>query len=400
MPTLLSAAVVALAILPGFAQEPESRPPAEPAIPADTEVVTTPSGLKYSILAPGGKDPAPTFGDLVRVHYTGWLEDGRMFDSSRKRGQPAEFRLGRVIAGWNEGLALVTPGAKIKLTIPPNLGYGPKGRPPVIPGGATLIFEVELLAVEPGPALPAFREAVKDRQVTTESGLVYEMLAAGEGDCPTAADTVELYYAVWSAAGRLIDCAELAGRQLTGEAGTLPLAFMKEMVLLMKPGSRCRVEVPPELAFGDQDRGADLPPRSRTVWELELHVRKKLPAPAFRPTGGWKVTRTTSGLGYEIVNPGEGPSPRPTDRVTVHYAGWLTDGTPFDASFQRGEPAIFGLNQVIAGWTEGLQLLRKGGAAWFEIPGALAYGSRGRPPKIGPDATLIFYVELIDIATQ
>ena len=88
-------------------------------------------------------------------------------------------------------------------------------------------------------------------------------------------------------------------------------------------------------------------------------------------------------------------SPKMYESVKVHYAGWLTDGTPFDDSFSRGVPFEARLGQVIPGWNEGLQLMKPGDAYWFVIPGDLAYGQRGSASKIGPDATLVFYVELL-----
>ena len=109
-------------------------------------VVTRPSGLQIEHVQEGtGKSPVAT--DNVRVHYTGKLIDGTVFDSSVKRGQPTEFPLNRVIAGWTEGLQLMKEGGKAILTIPPELGYGEQGAPGAIPPNATLVFEVELLKV-------------------------------------------------------------------------------------------------------------------------------------------------------------------------------------------------------------------------------------------------------------
>ena len=112
------------------------------------EPIETGSGLKYIEIEPGtGDSPEP--GETVVVHYTGWLEDGTKFDSSVDRGQPFSFPIGtgRVIAGWDEGLATIQVGGKRRLIIPPDLAYGPAGRPPTIPASATLIFDVELLEV-------------------------------------------------------------------------------------------------------------------------------------------------------------------------------------------------------------------------------------------------------------
>jgi FKBP-type peptidyl-prolyl cis-trans isomerase FkpA len=109
--------------------------------------VKTPSGLVFRTLTPGtGKSPAAT--DVVKVHYRGTLTDGTEFDSSLKRGEPVEFHLNQVIPCWTEGVQRMKTGEKAKLVCPSDIAYGDQGRPPVIPGGATLVFEVELLAVK------------------------------------------------------------------------------------------------------------------------------------------------------------------------------------------------------------------------------------------------------------
>jgi FKBP-type peptidyl-prolyl cis-trans isomerase len=121
-------------------------------------VVGLPSGLHYEIIK-AGDGPAPKATETVRVHYTGTLIDGTVFDSSVQRGEPAEFPLDQVITGWTEGIQKMNKGGKIKLYVPPQLAYGDDGRPG-IPPGSTLIFDVELLdikatAAAPAPAMPA-----------------------------------------------------------------------------------------------------------------------------------------------------------------------------------------------------------------------------------------------------
>ena len=104
-----------------------------------------------------------------------------------------------------------------------------------------------------------------------------------------------------------------------------------------------------------------------------------------------------SGLQYMVLAEGSGKQPKATDRVRCHYEGFLTDGTVFDSSVQRGEPAVFGLQQVIAGWTEGLQLMKEGAKYRFFIPYKLGYGESGAGQTIPPYSTLIFDVELINV---
>jgi len=109
------------------------------------------------------------------------------------------------------------------------------------------------------------------------------------------------------------------------------------------------------------------------------------------------ATKTASGLIITTIKPGNGASPKETDKVKVHYTGTLTDGTVFDSSVQRNEPVTFQLSQVIPCWREGVQLMKVGGKAKLVCPSSIAYGDRGAPPKIKPGATLVFDVELLDI---
>lgn len=116
-------------------------------IDASADVNKTESGLRYEILAEGaGEQPGPQ--DTVKVHYEGRLEDGTLFDSSRKRGEPISFPVGAVIPGFAEGLQLLKPGGQARLHIPSEIGYGAQGAGGVIPPHATLVFEVELLEIQ------------------------------------------------------------------------------------------------------------------------------------------------------------------------------------------------------------------------------------------------------------
>lgn len=138
--------------------------------------------------------------------------------------------------------------------------------------------------------------------------------------------------------------------------------------------------------------------------EKSADTEKEVPFPTL-PKGAGKIddnapksmTTTDSGLRYRILRKGEGKMAKATNRVKVNYHGWLDDGKVFDSSYKRGEPISFGLNQVIKGWTEGMQLVGSGGMIELEIPSALGYGDRGIPGTIPAKATLHFLVELLAV---
>ncbi len=109
------------------------------------------------------------------------------------------------------------------------------------------------------------------------------------------------------------------------------------------------------------------------------------------------VKTLASGLQYKVIKSGTGATPKATDTVKTHYKGTLVDGTEFDSSYKRGEPATFPVNRVIPGWTEALQLMKEGDKWQLFIPSELAYGANGRPPTIGPSQTLLFDIELIEV---
>ncbi|MEM9863961.1 MAG: FKBP-type peptidyl-prolyl cis-trans isomerase [Myxococcota bacterium] len=251
---------------PGY--EPSLEAPADVAAPpADAERL--PSGLASRVLIEGTSSEGPqSERDRVTVHYTGWTTDGERFDSSRERGESSTFPLNGVIAGWTEGVQLMRVGEHRRFWIPEDLAYpGRPGRP-----AGMLVFDVELIGVEPAPAAPP---------------------------------------------------------------------------------------VPIDVA-------------------------------AVPPT----ATTTSSGLASRVLQAGTGTAhPTPTDRVEVHYTGWQTNGEMFDSSVTRGRPATFPLNRVIAGWTEGVQLMVVGETRRLWIPESLAY--QGRPGA--PQGMLVFDVELLAI---
>ncbi|MHC4818848.1 MAG: FKBP-type peptidyl-prolyl cis-trans isomerase, partial [Planctomycetota bacterium] len=204
----------------------------------------------------------------------------------------------------------------------------------------------------------------------------------------------------WSDKGVHILSTEADGHVLIGMCDSLRLTrageeFLSEAVQLMKAGAKYRFEVPPELCWGERGIAPNVQPNAITIWELELMQINDVPK--FEKPDPQKMVKCESGLKYEVLEEGTGKSPTAADQVTVHYTGYLEDGTVFDSSLARAQPATFPLGGVIAGWTEGLQLMKEGAKYRFTIPSDLAYGPRGRPPVIPASATLIFIVELIKV---
>jgi peptidylprolyl isomerase len=250
------------------AQEPATAPPPPPpdvaAVPGNA--AKTSSGLASRMITPGNGTAKVSPTDVVTVHYTAWTPDGKMFDSSRTRGNPSMFPLNRSLVGWRECVQLMTVGETRRCWLPENLAYqGQAGRP-----RGMVVFDIELIDTRPAPNL-------------------------------APAD----------------------------------------------------VKGPPDDA-----------------------------------------KRTASGLAYKVLKPGSGTrKPAQWDSVTVHYTGWTTDGKMFDSSVARGMPAVLKLEDVIRGWTEGMQLMVEGERTRFWIPQGLAYKGEAGSPR----GMLVFDIDLIKI---
>src|SRR5688572_23568661 len=194
--------VLALAALPTLGQDaaPLPAPPDVAAPPADAAV--TASGLASKVLAPGTGTDHPVPSDSVKVHYTGWTSDGKMFDSSVARDRPAVFPLDRVIVGWTEGVQLMVEGEKRRFWIPAKLAY--EGKPDRPQG--MLVFDVELLDILHVPDVPPDVAAPPADAEVTASGLASKKLAAGTGTLrPTRAGIVKVHYTGWTTDGKMFD---------------------------------------------------------------------------------------------------------------------------------------------------------------------------------------------------
>ncbi|MCG3133588.1 MAG: hypothetical protein HMLKMBBP_00787 [Planctomycetes bacterium] len=377
----ITAALLVLALAPAARSEDKGG-----AAPAEE---TTPSGLKIKVLEAGGAGKSPKMGDPCTVSYRGWLDDGTEFDASAKHGGPATFQVGNLIAGWNEALQRMTKGARWELVIPPAIGYGAQ-QSGAIPPNSTLHFELTLHDFWSRTTL----DASKAKELY--SGVTYEIDVPAKGEAPGPDDAFELKLAAWDKEGKLLICTEMNGQSFSGRRADLALPFLKKAPDVMGPGCTARFEVPNSESFGDKPGG----PAGPTTWEIRMGKTAKPQAvPKFEMPAPEKLKKTASGLQYEVIKEGPdgGKSPTLASRVTVHYAGWLTDGTCFDNSYQRAFPTGFPLRGVVTGWQEGLQLMKPGSVYKFVIPANLGYGTRGSPPTIPPNATLVFQVELIEV---
>lgn len=242
--------------------------------PYDTthvKAATTASGLRYFMISSKG-GPKAASGDKVKVHYTGRLMDGKVFDSSVERGEPIEFNLGegRVIPGWEEGIALLGKGDKATLVIPAELAYGAQGAGGVIPPNATLVFDVELVDFTAAPKVEQFDIKGKPEK-TTPSGLKYIVVKEGTGPQATAGQSAMVHYSGYLLDGKMFDSSVKRGEPFTfqlGQGGVI--AGWDEGVALMKVGAKYRFIIPASLGYGANGAGGVIPPNATLIFDVEL----------------------------------------------------------------------------------------------------------------------------------
>lgn len=246
------------------------------------------------------------------------------------------------------------------------------------------------------PDTPQDVKAPPADSIKTASGLASKVLKAGTGEKkPGKADTVTVHYSGWTTDGKMFDSSVQRGHPASFPLNRV-IKGWTEGLQLMVEGEKRRFWIPVELAYNNMPGR----PAGMLVFDVELLDIKEAPKPPPVPEDVAAVPenaeKTASGLASRVIKKGTGKvHPKATDNVLVHYSGWTTDGKMFDSSVARGEPIAFPLNRVIAGWTEGVQLMVEGETRRFWIPAELAYGKN--PPPGAPAGMLIFDVQLLEI---
>lgn len=364
--------------------------PAPPKVPEDlttppADATTTASGLIIRTLVKGTGTEHPGAADEVTVHYSGWTTDGKMFDSSVTRGEPTSFPLGNVIAGWTEGVQLMVVGEKARLWIPEALAYaGQAGAPAGI-----LVFDIELISMKSAPKTPDNLATPPEDATTTDSGLVVHTMVTGDATQPTAdATTVLVHFSFWDQTGKMYQSTRMSEGPAVMELATGSIPGLTEGLNLLHVGDKARLWIPEELGFPSQP-GA---PKGLIVFDVE--IMRTFTPPANVAGAPADAIKTESGLAYTVIKAGgdaESTSPTMASTVAIHYTGWSTEGKLLDSSHIRAVAAEFPLAMVMAGWQEGIQLMKAGDHYRFWIPKSL--GIPGNPGQ--PAADVLFDIELI-----
>jgi peptidylprolyl isomerase len=236
-------------------------PPADvAAAPADAQ--TTASGLASKVLSAGTGTEHPATTDLVKVHYTGWTTDGKMFDSSVARGRPTVLPLNKVIAGWAEGIPLMVVGEKRRFWIPGKLAYDGQANKPQ----GTLVFDVELLDILRVPPVPPDVAAPPADAEKLPNGLAWKVLKPGTGTVhPKATSTVRVHYTGWTTEGKMFDSSYAKGAPATFELNKV-IAGWTDGLQRMVEGESRRFWIPSRQAYD----GAPGKPRGMLVFDIIL----------------------------------------------------------------------------------------------------------------------------------
>lgn len=235
-----------------------------------------------------------------------------------------------------------------------------------------------------------------ENAMVTESGVKYVFLEEGTGKNLVPGEKIRFHYVGKLTDGTQFESSYDYGEPYTHVVGSNDVIVgLRDAISNLSVGDIALVHIPSHLAYGDQSTGL-IPPNSDLIFQIE--IVEVIPKPTMFDTEGAVLRSSGSGLQYYILNETEGEPARVGDIVFIHYTGYLEDGTIFDSSVERGEPYGFqlGVDPMISGWDEGVQLLKVGEKAQLIIPPEIGYGERGNGP-IPPNATIIFDIELVSV---
>lgn len=281
----------------------------------------------------------------------------------------------------------------------------------VSPEGEGTLSESDLAEILAGmeqnntlPGVILNEEAMADflelDMTTTSSGLQYAVTEAGDGKTPEAGQLVQVHYTGKLADGTIFDSSYEYGEPIAfplGQGFVIP--GWDEGISQLAVGSQAKLVIPPELAYGQVGAPGVIPPNATLYFDVELlDILPGSPEAPAEVADSSFVT-TDSGLQYADLTEGSGLIPAAGQIVSIHYTGWLEDGTKFDSSMDRGMPFVFpiGEDYIIPGLDEGLSSMKVGGKRQLIVPAALAYGEEGVGDVIPANANLIFEIELLDI---
>lgn len=238
---------------------------------SNKDTITTDSGLKY-IIIDEGSGAVPQERDLVTVDYTGFLSNGKIFDSSVKRDKPFKFSMGdgKVLSTWEEGLKKIAEGGSIKLIIPPKLAYGAKGFKNIIPPNETITFDITLLKVKPEIVIKPFEIAGK-KVIKTESGLEIIIVKEGKGQLPDTNNIVTVHYSGFFKNGDMFDSSVKRDDPIQFPLGIgAVIPGWEEALFMMKEGTKARIIVPYKLGYGKKGNPPVVPRKTDLIFDLEL----------------------------------------------------------------------------------------------------------------------------------
>lgn len=379
---------------PKLKPNPIPTPEPNPSSIEGLKAVTTESGLKYWDIKVGEGD-VPHEEAMVIIDYRCWLADGTMADSAWHQRWYPTYRKNGIIPGLAEAIWSTRMGGIRQAFIPSALGFGETGYPrkgdgpKMIPPNADLKFEFTLQKVIQPPKQTSVDGLVLKR---TASGVKYWDIKIGEGDTAETSSDIKARFTSWSSDGKMLMTTEFAKKPQDFQMwNSNVMGGLRHGVPGMRVGGKRRIEIPPDLASGV------FSDTSAIIIELELVETAIHPSlPTQSSVLGLPQKTTASGLTFWDIEVGAGATPEATSTVTIYYTIWLDDGSINITSEMSGGPVRLPVDKLFDGFRETISTMKVGGIRQAKIPPNLAYGEKGQPPSMPPNATLILELQLLD----